>query len=539
MECDDTRITDDVKKANALNKFFASVLTQEPEGPVPDSYPKQPLQSNVFDFVIYPEDVRKKMASLKKNKASGPDQIHVNVLGEVLDFDVPLANIFTYSLQTGAIPQDWRDANITPLHKKGSRMKCNNYRPVSLTSQVAKLLERLVQEQLWEHIKRNNLITCDQHGFQSNCSCTTQLIECLSDWVEAYDRKVGIDAIYLDFSKAFDTVPHRRLICKLRNLGIKGRVLNWLEAFLSGRRQRVVLRDGISEWLNVTSGVPQGSILGPVLFLLYVNDLPDSVTSTAKLFADDTKLYRIINDDKDCEELQKDLNTLSAWSRAWLLQFNAEKCVVLRIRDSINYLYSLNGVPLENVTNQKDLGITISHTLTPAKHIAISCRKAMQRLGTIRRCFNNLNEPKLRILYTTLVRPLIEYGSIIWNPWLKKDIGALEKVQRRCERMCVDGKLQLESLSERRKRIDLCETYKFLNRSYKTDPDTLFSYPTRQLRGHSHKLFKPRAQTEVCKHFFSHRVVEPWNSLPQIVVSAPTVGTFKKRLRALPLSEEG
>ena len=224
------------------------------------------IDARIVDFDITPEAVRQKLSNLKANKACGVDCIHVNALKEVQNFDVPLSDIFKYSLRNSCLPQVWRDANITPLHKKGSRMNSNNCRPVSLTSQVMKLMERLVLDALWIHIRDNDndIISCDQHGFQSGFSCVTQLIECLLDWAHTYGNRQQTDIIYLDFSKAFYTVPRKRLIYKLSKLGIKGSVLRWIESFLADRRQRVVLRNGISHWLPVTSGVLQGSILWPV-----------------------------------------------------------------------------------------------------------------------------------------------------------------------------------------------------------------------------------------------------------------------------------
>jgi hypothetical protein len=260
---------------------------------------------------------------LRQNKASGPG-IHVNVISRVPEFDVPLSLLFRISLRTGQVPQDWRDANITPLFKKGSRLKPNNDRLVSLTSQVVKLMERVVLDGLLNHIEKNDLVSCHQHGFQKQSSCVTNLIECLNDYTQSFDSGVGTDVIYLDFSKAFDTVPHERLVYKLRQAGICGKVLMWIKAFLTNRRQ--------SSWGHVFSVVPQGSILCPISFLLYVNDIPDWVCSIiAKMFADDTKLYREIRESSDCVELQIDLNALSTWSKIWLFNFNASKCVVLRI----------------------------------------------------------------------------------------------------------------------------------------------------------------------------------------------------------------
>ena len=186
---------------------------------------------------------------------------------------------------------------------------------MTLTSQIVKLLERLVQDQLLTHVQENNIISCHQHGFQQKCSCVSQLLECMNDWTQSYDRGDSTDAIYLDFAKAFDTVAHQILLAKLDHSGIRGHLLTWLSSFLTGRRQRVVLRNGVSDWIKVTSGVPQGSILGPLLFLIFVNDLPNIASSTAKLFADDTKLYRQIKNIRDCDILQDDLNEFSAWSK--------------------------------------------------------------------------------------------------------------------------------------------------------------------------------------------------------------------------------
>ena len=209
-----------------------------------------------------------------------------------------------------------------------------------------------------------------------------------------------------------------------------------IERFLTERRQRVILRNGHSEWKSVISGVPQGSIFGPILFLIFVNDLPASAESIAKLFADDTKLYRLIVEYGDYELLQQDLNVLSAWSKTWLLKFNALKCVVLKLRETLSYIYTLNGHDLKQVHEQRDLGVIISDDLHPWKHIQEITKKANQRIGMIRRCFSNITQRKISILYTTSVRPLLEYASVVWSPWYKTDIDLLEKVQKRCLALC-------------------------------------------------------------------------------------------------------
>ena len=203
------------------------------------------------------------MTRLKANRASGPDQISVNVLRNCPNFSIPLTILFNNSVQTGTLPQDWRDAHVYPIHKKGSRTNCGNYRPVSLTSQIVKLLRRVFQDHLLKHISRNKTISCHQHGFQSRCSCISQLIECLNDWTDSLDNSLSTDVIYLDFAKAFDTVPHKRLIHKLRAYGIRGKILMWIKKnyHTEGRKWYSTMEIHLGE--NVISGVPQGSILGP------------------------------------------------------------------------------------------------------------------------------------------------------------------------------------------------------------------------------------------------------------------------------------
>ena len=371
------------------------------------------------------------MLHLKPNKANGPDNISTNILKLCPAFAAPLCSLYKQSIQTGTMPQDWKDANITPLFKKGQQSLANNYRPISLTSQVVKILEKIIASHIHDLLSRNKFISCDQHGFKESASCVTQLLECLNDWTKMYDRKSSTDIVYLDFAKAFDSVPHKRLILRLKLAGISGRVLRWIEGFLSGRRQRVVLRNGSSHWRQVTSGVPQGSILGPLLFLIYVNDIPELVSSTAKMFADDTKVYCHTPDLESCKYLQDDLNKLGAWSSKWLLNFNAHKCVVLKIRESLNYLYTLDGVPLKSVSSQKDLGVIISNDLKPKNHITSIVSKANQRVGLIKRCFTHLKFDLIDRLFKAIVRPILEYGSPTWSPALLCDINDLERVQKK------------------------------------------------------------------------------------------------------------
>ena len=256
-----------------------------------------------------------------------------------------------------------------------------------------------------------------------------------------------------------------------------------------------------------------------------------------KLFADDTKVYNTIYSVSDCEDLQQDLNSLGSWSNTWKLNFNADKCVVLKVREKEDYVYTLNGVQLKQVKQQKDLGILISDDLSPGVHIQNIINKANQRVGLVKRCFTGLDN-KIEILYKTLIRPVLEYGANVWSPWHKKDQQALDSVQRRCLRLS-SKEIKLDSLDKRRMFSDMCETYKFLHGLYKISPEKFFSHPNRNLRGHSLKLAKKYTRSDTFKYFFSNRVVDKWNDLPEYVVSAPSLTSFKKRLRSLPSWPEG
>ena len=272
--------------------------------------------------------------------------------------------------------------------------------------------------------------------------------------------------------------------------------------------------------------------MGIIVTNASVNYMPSYVKNMAQIFADDTKLYSEIKDLDDCASLQDDLNSLAAWSRKWLLGFNETKCVVLKIKESFNYLYTLNGHFLDSVAEQKDLGVYITNDLKPSTHISKIVKKANQRLGLIKRCFTDLTPSKVKLLYQGIVRPILEYGSPAWNPHLQKYITTLQKVQDRCSRLCYPP-LTLPPLADRREQADLCETYKYTHDLYKADESVLFSRAPLQLRGHRYKLFKEFAHTNVRKFFFSNRVVDRWNALPEEVVNVETLASFKRNLRSL------
>jgi ribonucleases P/MRP protein subunit RPP40 len=371
------------------------------------------------------------------------------------------------------------------------------------------------------------------------------MLEALNDWTQALDDGYGLNVVYLDYRKAFDTVPHRRLIAKIRSCGITGKLLQWIEDFLMGRKTRIKVNESYSEWLEVISGVPQGSVLGPLLFLLFVNDLPDWIKSSIKMFADDTKMWRVIKNEEDKETLQSDLNKLMEWSDKWLLRFNQDKCKVMFIGDDTKKDYKLingaNSHILIETMEERDLGIIVRNDLKPSSQCSAAASRGMSVMGLVKRNFKNLDVDSFLILYKAYIRPHLEYCVQVWSPYLKKDIQLLEKVQRKSTKL-VQGfeklgykqrleKLGLTTLEKRRERGDLIEAYKLLTGKEKIDSNQFFqrNNQDRESRGHSKKLFQQRSRLNVRKYSFSQRVVGPWNKLPQQVIDAPSVNAFKNR----------
>jgi endonuclease/exonuclease/phosphatase family metal-dependent hydrolase len=538
--------TEDPEKAEILNNFFASVFTKEDPGQTPN-VKTQSVKQNLTNIEFTEEQVTKKLKMQNPNKSTGPDGIHPRVLRELAGpLSVPLTLIFNQSMRTGELPEAWRKGNITPIYKKGPRDNPGNYRPVSLTSVVCKVMESLVRDHIITHMVDNNLFAKQQHGFTSGKSCMTQLLEVIEEWTAITDVRGSLDAVYFDFQKAFDSVPHRRLLSKIHSYGIGGQVASWLTAFLSNRQQRVSVNQHTSSWQPVESGVPQGSVIGPILFVIYINDLPDAINHTIQLFADDTKLYSKIESVEDCEGMQQDINRLQDWSDKWLLRFHPAKCKVMRIGpnqpDFQYHMRESSGklINLSTVESEKDLGVTFDNNLTFDQHIADTVSKANRIMGMIRRSFVFLDGPTFSNLFKMLVRPHLEYGNIIWAPYKRKHIDELEQVQRRGTKL-VPGLqhleyeerlkvLKLPSLEYRRVRGDIIEMYKYTHGSYKVETPWLHFDASSRTRGHTLKLKKLSCATEKRRHVFSYRTTNIWNALPQEVVDAPSVDALKGRI---------
>jgi hypothetical protein len=270
--------------------------------------------------------VAKLLSRIKTHKSVGPDCIPNQVLKNCADELAPgLTSLYQYSIDSGKLPKDWTSANVTPIFKKGNVHLAENYRPVSLTCVASKILEHIVCKHILDHLDRNNILTKLNHGFRSGFSCESQLVTTMHDLLKNNDDNIPTDMIVLDFSKAFDTVPHDKLLYKLRKYGIEGNIHRWLSSFLCGRTMNVVTDGEKSPTATVSSGVPQGTVLGPLLFLCHINDLPEAVKSNVRLFADDCLLYRKIRSNQDTIRLQQDLDNLEVWAKSWGMKFNPTK----------------------------------------------------------------------------------------------------------------------------------------------------------------------------------------------------------------------
>ena len=536
----------DIEKADVLNKFFASVFTTETEEPIP------PISHHnvtpTCDVTVTVKQMEKALRELNPAKSPGPDEIHPKVLHEACsELAEPLKLLFDRTLVEGKLPLDWKKAEVKPIFKKGDRSNPGNYRPVSLTSLVCKLFEGFIRDSLCDHLTSHSLLSEAQFGFTKGRSCVTQLLATTKDWIVSLDEGCPVDALYLDFRKAFDTVPHTRLLTKLKSYGIGGNLLNWVTDFLSGRSQFVNINNSTSGQINVTSGVPQGSVIGPTLFIYFINDLPSRVNCPIKIFADDTKIYLNINSDESRNILQKNLDALIEWTNEWLLKFNDDKCHVVHIgKNNPCYQYHIHNKDVTTKLSisiaEKDLGVTIDPLLDFENHINQIVKKANRISGLVTHVIHNRVKEIMVPLFKALVRPIIEYAAPVWSPRLKKHIELLESVQRKFTKKIIGLQdleypdrlrdLRLPSLTYRRLRGDLIEVYKIFNNFYDsiTTGNLLTSLHVGVTRGHKFKLTKVTTKSSSLQHFFSNRIINHWNSLPIAAVEASTVNTFKNHI---------
>ena len=542
----DEGITYDNEKdmSEILNKKFQSVFTKEPsfDGNQETPTPKQKLRG----IKLTKERVLKALKNLDKSKAMGPDEISPWILKECAEeLCQPIFMIFTNSLQQGKLPKIWKKANITPLFKKGNKSNPLNYRPVSLTSVVCKVLEKLIREEWVDMLEKQEMLTGKQFGFRQGRSCVSNLL-CFYDRVtdSVQERYGWVDSIYLDFSKAFDKVPHKRLIWKLQHIGgIDGALLKWMSDFLQDRQMSTVIRGTASGNREVTSGVPQGSVLAPIMFLIYVNDLGEDISDSSyiNMFADDAKIQRRIINENSCKELQEDINKIKAWSEKWKMKFNVDKCHVVRFGKSSMrpiWQYKLGDETIPSADKEKDLGVVINSKLEPEDHINQVTGKMHNLLANMKIAFTYIDASMVRKIITTFIRPTLEYAAVAWNPWKVKDIQKIERIQRAATRwvpelreLSYEERLQalnLTTLEARRKRGALITLYKCKTGMINIDKEDFITPGDSRTRGNSKKLQRKVGKIDPKKHGFPNIFIESWNKLPEHVVNAKNIHQFKK-----------
>ena len=404
-----------------------------------------------------------------------------------------------------------------------------------------------------EHLTTNQLIKTSQHGFLPGRSCTTNLVTFFDKLTGIVDKGKPADVFYLDFAKAFDKVPRQRLLLKLRAKGVSGDVYTWIKTWLEGRTQSVRVGKEFSTPGAVDSGVPQGSVLGPPLFDVFIDDLDDEAWLIDLLikFADDTKGLQEILGTEDRDKLQQTLDKLVEWARRWGMEFNVPKCKIMHVgHGNPGYTYSMNGVDLTVVEEEKDIGVWVHKSLKPSKHCQKAANMATSVLYQLAKHFHYRDRHVFKKLYIQYVRPHLEFASPAWSPWLETDKKILEHVQEKAIRMIsgLSGRtyeekcdeLGLETLETRRERQDLLEMFKIMNGYGNINPGTLFSKVhdregrVTRLRADPANVIVPRARLDIRKNSFTVRVPDRWNELPTETKTTASLQKFKTAVKRAP-----
>ena len=552
--------------ANILQHQFVSVFSDPSATDMNSSNfdtPDIARPQTETDLEFSVSDIIEAIDDMKLNAAPGPDGIPPVVLKECkAQLALPIHLIWSRSLDSSHVPQSYKNSMVTPLYKKGSRAIPANYRPVSLTSHVIKIFERVVRKKLVSHMTTNNLFCSKQHGFQSGKSCLTQLLDHFDEIITNFQNGLDTDCIYLDYAKAFDKVDHQLLLKKLGRYGVHQKLIEWIKSFLVGRNQQVAMNGHLSTAALILSGVPQGTVLGPILFLIFINDITACISnSTIRCFADDTKISRAISEESDMKGLQDDLNAVTEWSKRNNMTLHEDKfeyiCHAALKHNTLLELpftndilqYSTSKGPLSATSQVKDLGVLVRDNLSWSPHIHSICQRARQKAAWVLSVFHSRRPDVILTLYKSMVRSLLEYCSPLWNPNKIGDIQELESVQKTITSKiagCQDlnywerlQKLSLMSLQRRRERFIMLTMWKILHGKTSNDLNIRFHERSRSgIQAVVPSISHESSAFHQSLYDSSFAVIGPklWNCIPSNLNSIIQFDLFKKELTAFLMS---
>ena len=530
---------DNLEKSNILAKTF---LTNFSDKKLQNEVINENNELSMLDLDLDVIQIRELLRKLPNKNSTSPDGIPYILLKHSAEELAPiLTEIFRIILDSGNIPKIWSTSIIIPIHKKGDKSDPNNYRPISLTCTLCRVLERIISIEIIRFLNKKSYFSDDQYGFLTNRSTSTQMLVMLNDFYKAIQLNKSIDLVYIDFARAFDSVPINRILYKLKSIGISGKIYMFIKNFLENRTFRVKIEDTLSDSFSTLSGVPQGSVLGPLLFLIFINDLPKYLPESIniKIYADDVKLYIEHKNDFETEILSEALSCIEQWSIINGIDISLEKCVVLYIGKNNNKRkYRLLGKQMSEVDSVRDLGIIIDSSLSFSQHYEKIIKNAYFLTHQIFRLIKTKDINKLVFCYKTYVRPCLEYATEVWNPSKVETSHQIERVQKFFTRIALkicsitprnyEERLKLcklKKLAERRCISDLCMTYKFITGHTHLRPDKFFIFAKRNLR--RKYLIQNKGYSFKTKNNFFIRVINIWNKLPREVIECANHKKFR------------
>ena len=542
-------VTSSADKAELLNNFFTQCHQQDDSTIDKKFLPEFDLHEHMPVLSITEEDVLMVIKKLKCSVSRTPEKIPAIFIKRIgMNLLKPLTILYNQSLAEGKIPSEWEESIVVPIHKKGLRSSSSNYRPVSQTSVFCRLLEAILHHYMYNHLQTNNMISTAQHGFMKQRSTMTNQLVMLNILNENFDQKIQTEMILLDFSKAFDLVPHIKLVEVLNAHYINKDVIRWINNLLQSRSQRTVVNNELSQKTKVRSGVPQGSVIGPLTFNMYTNSLLRELQSLQDIlviaFADDIKIIS-----KNPTQLQKALDIVENWCDRFKLKLNPLKSEHMCFRPGIDHTFQICGQRIKTVERTKDLGVVLNNALKWQSHVTQITSKATNLSYMILRSFSS-SFARIKA-YKTYVRPLLEQNSVVWNVGNRGEIRCLEKVQRMFTRRVLQNMnktyknysdrleiLEIERLDLRRLYFDIKTVYKIINNlvdisteQFFLPIDTIYNF-----RYHTLAIKKQSiAKTNIMQNSFKYRVIEAWNSLPNSVVTLAELNQFKAKLRKIPM----